>query len=120
MTGNIAPTSEVVTRESAPPDQEGANLVGFYHAEFGQGEVVRRLAHAFRVAGLPFAGIALREIPHRYIPHRQDHPFRVDPSEPVFDTNVVCLNAEHVVAYAETTGRNVLADRYTVGVWFWE
>lgn len=121
MTGDVTATSiDELTREPAPPEQEGANLVGFFHAEFGQGEVVRRLAQAFRLAGLPFAEVPLREIPHRYIPHRQDHPFRVDPSEPVFDINVVCLNAEHVVAYAETTGREVLADRYTVGVWFWE
>ena len=81
---------------------------------------VRRLAAAFRHAGLPFAAVPLREIPHRYIPHRQDHPFPGGAAEPVFDVNVLCLNAEHLVAYAETTGREVLADRYTVGVWFWE
>jgi glycosyltransferase involved in cell wall biosynthesis len=121
MTGNLAATSaaESVTMQPAAA-QDGANLVGFFHAEFGQGEVVRRLAEAFWHAQLQFAAVSLREIPHRYIPHRQDHPFPVAASEPVFDVNVLCLNAEHVVAYAETTGRDVLADRYTIGVWFWE
>jgi glycosyltransferase involved in cell wall biosynthesis len=121
MTEDLAATSTAeLTPEPAAPPKEGANLVGFFHAEFGQGEVVRRLVGAFRHADLPFAPVPLREIPHRYIPHRQDHPFRVDASKPVFDVNVLCLNAEHVVAYAETTGREVLAERYTVGVWFWE
>jgi glycosyltransferase involved in cell wall biosynthesis len=120
MTENLAATSAQPTRAKTTRPEEGVNLVGFFHAEFGQGEVVRRLAEAFRHAGLSFSAVPLREIPHRYIPHRQDHPFRVDASEPMFDVNVLCLNAEHVVSYAETTGRELLADRYTVGVWFWE
>ena len=120
MTEKLAVSPARPTTEPETPSQDGANLVGFYHAEFGQGEVVRRLAEAFRHANVPFAAVPLREIPHRYIPHRQDHPFPVDASEPSFDVNVLCLNAEHVVAYAETIGRDVLADRYTIGVWFWE
>jgi glycosyltransferase involved in cell wall biosynthesis len=116
----VATTPSTPARETGGQAELGANLVGFFHAEFGQGEVARRLATAFRHAGLPFAAIPLRKIPHRYIPHRQDHPFPIEQSDPVYDVNVVCLNAEHFPSYAETIGREVLAGRYTVGIWFWE
>jgi len=50
----------VVTRTSskpaeiARPDTEpGANIVGFFKAEFGHGEAARRIAAAIERAGIP-------------------------------------------------------------------
>lgn len=114
-------------RAEAAPDpisrsirETGVNLIGFFRAEFGQGEVARRLAAALEGAGVPHSTTLITEIPHRYIPHRQDHTFKERLASGDHGTNIVCLNAEHLPVYAETTGRDVLADRYNVGVWFWE
>ena len=94
-------------------DVPGVNLVGFFTAEFGQGEVARRLDRALRHAGIPHT-----TIPYEAIPHRQEHAF--DHSEGgLHDLNVLCLNAEHLLGYAERDGE-LLADRLSVGVWFWE
>jgi glycosyltransferase involved in cell wall biosynthesis len=92
----------------------GVNLVGFFHAEFGQGEVARRLDAALRHAGFPH-----RTITHENVPHRQDHPFEHAEGDE-YDVNVLCLNAEHLLDFAGGPMGELLIDHYSVGVWFWE
>lgn len=99
---------------SAPA--RGVNLLGFFHAEFGQGEVARRLDTALRHAGIPHRTIAYEDIPH----HRQDHPFEHVAGEDDHDLNILCLNAEHLLAFAARGGSELLVDHYSIGVWFWE
>jgi glycosyltransferase involved in cell wall biosynthesis len=94
--------------------RQGVNLVGFLTAEFGQGEVARRLDAALRHAGIPH-----RTIPYEEVPHRQEHPFEHASSDDDYDVNVLCLNAEHLLGFA-TRGSDLLVDHYSVGVWFWE
>jgi glycosyltransferase involved in cell wall biosynthesis len=95
-------------------DLPGVNLVGFFKAEFGQGEVARRLDRALRRAGIPHT-----TIPYEEIPHRQEHDFAHAEGE-LHDLNIVSLNAEHLIRFAEGSGANLLRDRRSVGVWFWE
>jgi glycosyltransferase involved in cell wall biosynthesis len=94
---------------------EGVNLVGFFNAEFGQGEVARRLDRALRHAQIPHT-----TIPYEQIPHRQDHAFEHSGEGRLHDVNILCLNAEHLIRYAEGGAAELLADRVSVGVWFWE
>jgi glycosyltransferase involved in cell wall biosynthesis/cyclopropane fatty-acyl-phospholipid synthase-like methyltransferase len=93
----------------------GVNVVGFFRAEFGQGEAARRV-----VAALDRAGFPVRTITYDRIPHRQDHPFDERASDGLFATNIVCLNAEHLLAFTRGEERELLRGRYTVGLWFWE
>jgi glycosyltransferase involved in cell wall biosynthesis len=116
---HVAPPLAASAPDGARPQAAGANVIGFFQAEFGQGEVARRLAAALEQGGVPFSTVTLREIPHRYIPHRQEHPF-VERRGGEYGTNILCVNAEHVPAYYESVGRELLGGRYTVGVWFWE
>src|SRR3954464_12042834 len=98
-----------------PGAPQGVNVVGFFRAEFGQGEAARRL-----VAGLERADHPLRTLPHHPIPHREEPPFEEREADGVFPTNIVCLNAEHLLTFARGEGRELIAGRYTVGLWFWE
>src|SRR3954463_11416251 len=108
--------------ESAQPQEnggrgapQGVNVVGFFRAEFGQGEAARR-----PVAGPERARIPVRTLTYDRIPHRQEHPFDERASDGFFPTNIVCLNAEHLLSFARGDGRELLAGRYSVGLWFWE
>lgn len=92
----------------------GVNLIGFLHAEFGQGEVARRLDRALRHAGIPHTTIDFDDVPHR-----QEHAFEHSEGE-LHDVNVLVLNAEHLVGFAESPAGELLHDRLSVGVWFWE
>src|SRR3954464_3636289 len=98
-----------------PGPAQGVNVVGFFRAEFGQGEAARRL-----VAGLERARVPVRTLTYDRIPHRQEHPFDERAFDGFFPTNIVCLNAEHLLSFARGDGRELLAGRYSVGLWFWE
>jgi glycosyltransferase involved in cell wall biosynthesis/SAM-dependent methyltransferase len=94
----------------------GVNLVGFLQAEFGQGEVARRLASALERASIPFSAINQAA---KF--HREAHDFTLSPERDApYDTNLLCLNAEHLLSLADGKGRELLYDRYSLGVWFWE
>jgi glycosyltransferase involved in cell wall biosynthesis/SAM-dependent methyltransferase len=98
-----------------PTVRQGVNVVGFFKAEFGQGEAARRLVSAVERAGFP-----VRTVTYDRIPHRQDHPFDERSANGFYPTNIVCLNAEHLLAFARGEGRELLRGRYSVGLWFWE
>jgi glycosyltransferase involved in cell wall biosynthesis/2-polyprenyl-3-methyl-5-hydroxy-6-metoxy-1,4-benzoquinol methylase len=89
--------------------------VGFFKAEFGHGEAARRIVAGIEQAGIPFSTITMRA-PH----HRERHAFDEHSSAEVYGTNVVCLNPEHILEFAEAGGRDLLAGRYTIGAWCWE
>jgi glycosyltransferase involved in cell wall biosynthesis/SAM-dependent methyltransferase len=93
----------------------GVNVIGFFKAEFGQGEAARRL-----VAALERARIPLATVTYDRIPHRQDHPFEERAGEPAYPTNIICLNAEHLLYFTQGDGRDLLRGRYSVALWFWE
>ena len=90
------------------------NVIGFFRAEFGQGEAARRLLEALKRSRLPYTTIT-----YDRIPHRQEHPF-VEQDGELFPSNILCLNAEHLVQFALDSGRDLLRNRYSAGLWFWE
>jgi glycosyltransferase involved in cell wall biosynthesis/SAM-dependent methyltransferase len=98
-----------------PNGVPGVNVIGFFRAEFGQGEAARRLVAALEQAGLPFSTVT-----YDRVPHRQDHPFVERNGDGSFSNNIVCLNAEHLLQFTLDGGRDMLRDRYSVGLWFWE
>jgi len=93
----------------------GVNAVGFFRAEFGHGEAGRRVLAGIDRAGIPHATITVKT-PH----HREKHPFATRGDRPAYPTNIVCLNPEHMLEFAQRGGAELFLDRYTVGVWCWE
>jgi glycosyltransferase involved in cell wall biosynthesis/2-polyprenyl-3-methyl-5-hydroxy-6-metoxy-1,4-benzoquinol methylase len=98
-----------------PSATAGVNVVGFFKAEFGHGEAARRIVAGIEQAGIPFSTVTMRA-PH----HRERHAFVERSSAELYGTNVVCLNPEHILEFAEAGGRDLLANRYTIGAWCWE
>ena len=96
------------------PSVPGVNVIGFFRAEFGQGEAARRL-----VAALDRAGVPVRTVTYDRIPHRQSHPFEERSADGYYPTNIVCLNAEHLLYFTQGN-RELLRGRYSVALWFWE
>jgi len=101
--------------ESTEGSRRGVNAIGFFRAEFGHGEAARRVLRGIDHAGIPHATITIKT-PH----HREKHPFTARGDRPVYATNVVCLNPEHMLEFAQRGGAELFLDRYTVGVWCWE
>lgn len=102
--------------EVADAPVPGVNLVGFLDAELGLGEIARKLARALEVAEIPFAAI-----PYTGTPSRREHRLELPTTtQAPFDTNIVCLNADELQAFAADAGTRFFERRYSIGVWFWE
>jgi glycosyltransferase involved in cell wall biosynthesis len=92
----------------------GVNVVGYFRAELGVGEIARRIADALRSAGVPCSTVGYS----RTI-SRQEHSADTDDAAP-FDVNVICVNADQLPLFVEDVGRRLFSRRRSVGVWFWE
>ena len=111
-TKRLPPTD---VRAPEPPPR-GVNVVGFFEAESGLGEVARRLAAALDSAGVPFAAI-----PYRDTLGRQGHPHGLPLGEAApYDTNLICLSADDLARFGAGVGGAFFERRYSIGVWFWE
>lgn len=93
----------------------GVNVVGFFRAEFGHGEAARRVLAAVERAGIPHATVTVKT-PH----HREKHPFTARGEGAVYNANIVCLNPEHMLEFAQHGAAELFFGRHTVGVWCWE
>lgn len=99
-----------------PRHEPGVNLIGFLYGELGLGEIARKMAAALDRAEIPFAAI-----PYRRTPSRQEHLLELPTSSTArYDTNLVCLNADELVPFSAHAGTELFADRYSIGLWFWE
>jgi len=102
--------------EIARDPRPGVNLIGFLEGELGLGEVARRIGKSLARAGIPFSAIS-----YRRTPSRQQHPPGVELSGKVlYDTNLIFLNADQLQRFTSDAGVGFFADRYSIGVWFWE
>ena len=100
-------------RMDLPP---GVNVAGYLRAELGIGEAARQIVTALECADVPFAAITYREATQS----RQDHPELEAPHEPVYDTNLICVNADGMEHFATTVGSDFFDGRYSIGLWWWE
>src|SRR5688572_3050648 len=100
----------------ATPDAGGVNIAGYFRAELGVGEAARLLISAVEAAGLPYV-----TIPWDRTRSRQEHPFEARGSgDPLYDTTILCVNADQVPSFAEHAGETFFEGRYTIAQWMWE
>jgi glycosyltransferase involved in cell wall biosynthesis/SAM-dependent methyltransferase len=102
-------------RNGAPP-VDGVNLAGYLGSELGVGEAARQLRSAIAEAGVETASIELPpDAPE------MTHKLRVlSEDETPFGVNLICVNADMVSEFAGAAAPSFFADRYSVGMWFWE
>jgi glycosyltransferase involved in cell wall biosynthesis len=98
------------------PRPRGVNLVGYVTAVLGVGEVARLMAATLDTAHVPTATIANRTT----MSQQNLASDSALPSQAAYDTNLLCVNADHTVHLAQELGPEFFAGRCTIGVWFWE
>ena len=96
--------------------EPGINVAGFLRAELGVGEAARQLVRAIDRAEIPHATVAYTRI----TPSRQEHPFEGSGTNPTYDTNLICVNADVLPEFADDVGPDFFAGRYSIGLWWWE
>lgn len=105
------------TTDGASPRNMGVNVVGYFQSEHGVGEAARQLVAALDAAGVPLFPVHSAMLPLS----RQEHDFvQFEPDEAEFPINVICVNADMLPEFARRAGERFFADRYSIGLWFWE
>jgi len=97
---------------SLPP---GVNLVGFLRAGFGIGEATRLFADALASGEVPHActSISHDDLADAVTRARAD-------DEPIYDTNLICVNVDWLDAVRRRLGNDFINSRYAIGTWWWE
>lgn len=94
----------------------GINVFGYVFAESGTGEHTRLLVDAIRCAGIPTA-----VVPYTRTGLRQNHRFDGHTtSDPIYDVNIIGVNADQLPTFVRDMGQDILRGRYTIGLWAWE
>lgn len=111
--GPAAARTQVVRPVSLQP---GVNLYGYVFAESGTGQIGRAIVAALQAAEIPYAVVPFTETINR-----QQHRFTERGNGyAIYDTNLICVNADQVPAFLGNVGAHVLDDHYNIGVWAWE
>ncbi len=96
--------------------RSGVNIYGYVYAESGVGEHTRLLVAAVREAGIDYAVVPFTDTLSRQQCRFDD----LGHGEPVFDVNIIGVNADVFPEAVDHFGAGILTDRYTVGLWAWE
>jgi glycosyltransferase involved in cell wall biosynthesis len=103
-----------------PGGGDGVNVVGYLSAEAGIGEAARRMIEGLRSAGISVAAMNYT----KGSPSRQGHPLDGVESlltdAPVYDVNLICINAEDFDGFAYDVGPDIFRGRWSIGFWWWE
>lgn len=92
----------------------GVNVVGFLTGELGIGESARQLVNALDAVHVPRA---TRPVDLHLASTRR--AIENDGQETVFDTTVICVNADLTPAVAATVPE-LMRRSYRIGMWYWE
>jgi glycosyltransferase involved in cell wall biosynthesis len=95
----------------------GVNVVGYFRSEVGTGEAARQM-----VSALDAEQISVMPIHGQTIPlNRQGHSYTTGaPEDAAFPLNLICMNADMLPEFARQAGEEFFAERYSIGLWFWE
>jgi glycosyltransferase involved in cell wall biosynthesis len=114
----IPPKSPQVRRPAARVKKltPGVNVYGYAFAESGTGQIVRSVVAALSAEGIPYA-----VVPFTRTISRQQRVFRdLGTTAPLFDTNLICVNADQVPLFFESMRGHLLPAARNIGLWAWE
>jgi FkbM family methyltransferase len=99
-----------------PKPTPGVNIVGYFRAELGVGQIGRFMLSAAKNAGLDYSVNT-----NTKTLSRQEHPHaEADTSLFPHDVNIVVVNADQTPVFLRDAPFDIRKNRYTVGVWAWE
>lgn len=97
--------------------RHGVEVAGYLTADLGLGESGRQF-----VDSLEIAGIAVSTTTYTRTLSRLGAPWQDRQPTPGLrnDTALVCVNADQLGRFTKDAGEDYLANRYRIGLWFWE
>ncbi len=93
----------------------GVNVVGYFDAVLGVGEAARQVIGALEAEHIEVATIAMSASASP-----REEALARETVTPRFPTNLICVNADMVPAFAQQAGSSFFDGRYSIGYWWWE
>jgi glycosyltransferase involved in cell wall biosynthesis len=93
----------------------GLNVVGYFNAELGVGEVARLVTRAAKGGGIPVATLT-----NGQTLSRQGDGFLEGASGGPYEVTLVCANADETPRVLDGLPHRMTAGGHRVGFWFWE
>ena len=101
---------------AAPGSPLGVNIAGYFGSVLGVGEAARQVAGALEAVG---TRVSMQNLVASH--SLQDDALTVsDGDRGRFSTNLICVNADALPAFADDAGPSFFAGRYSIGLWWWE
>lgn len=98
-----------------PPEGGGLNVIGYFDAACGIGQVARSLVSSARAATIPVAATKSHRHSSPTIPVGIDDARRC-----TWDTTVVVARPSQYLGVVEEIGLDAFRDRYIIGMWCWD
>jgi len=93
----------------------GVNVVGFLRGELGIGESARLLILGLQAAGIPYRAVPVEQ----HLASRQRAVIDVTDRDALYDTTVICVNADLTPTVSASVG-DIVAGTHRIGMWYWE
>ncbi|HEX8289854.1 MAG TPA: glycosyltransferase family 4 protein [Pyrinomonadaceae bacterium] len=109
-----------INQESQSEKREkvtGVNVAGYFQAESGLGEGVRSTVRSLEAANVPFV---LNNCNFNLEYHNSDTSYKNFSHDNPYPVNIVQINADAIVKFVNSFGREYLKNRYNIGFWLWE
>jgi glycosyltransferase involved in cell wall biosynthesis/SAM-dependent methyltransferase len=98
----------------------GVNIAGYFGSVLGVGEAARQVARALEAVGTRVSVhnlVAARSRQDAGLAALRDGDGHAGGS---YSTNLICVNADVLPAFADDAGTDFFAGRYSIGLWWWE
>jgi glycosyltransferase involved in cell wall biosynthesis len=99
--------------------KQGINIIGYFQTAKGIGEAARRSVNAFDVAQIPYSIVNYEKGIQKSI-QTEVLPSAFYLNKFVYNINIIHLNPPELPFLFAKFGSKNLANRYTIGVWYWE
>ncbi len=105
-------------RVDAPhPAGTGVNVIGYFHGQFGGGEVTRMVVSALKERSIPYALISIDGLAKE---HNQEKVEEVLAERPVYPINIFCINTPQIYQIVSKSKWKGLSCHYNISLCFWE
>ena len=113
----LVPGATLLEEGSGEPVQ-GVNIAGYFDSVLGVGEAARQVARSLEAVGTRLSIQNL--VASRSLQDDNLAGYRNGDAGGRYSTNLICVNADVLPAFADDAGTDFFAGRYSIGLWWWE
>jgi glycosyltransferase involved in cell wall biosynthesis/SAM-dependent methyltransferase len=114
----LVPGAMALDGDPTAPGALGVNIAGYFGSVLGVGEAARQVSRALEAVG---TRVSMQNLVAKHSLQDETLTRNGDPGGPGrFSTNLICVNADVLPAFADDAGPSFFAGRDSIGLGWWE